>query len=62
MSLVTRTPLALEIGHRTLTNRVNFDAVCPLEEILTHQVPLPATPICFQSGIKSDEDTMTFTR
>ena len=24
MSLVTRTPLALEIGHRDLTNRVKF--------------------------------------
>jgi hypothetical protein len=28
MSLVTRTPLALEISHRDLTNRVNYDAVC----------------------------------
>ena len=28
MSLVTRTPLALEIGHRDLPNRVNYDAVC----------------------------------
>jgi len=28
MSLVTRTPLALEIGHRDLTNRVCSDAVC----------------------------------
>jgi hypothetical protein len=25
MSLVTRTPLALEISHRDLTNRVNYD-------------------------------------
>jgi hypothetical protein len=27
MSLVTRTPLALGIGHRDLPNRVNRDAV-----------------------------------
>jgi hypothetical protein len=28
MSLVTRTPLALEIGHRDLTNGVSFDPIC----------------------------------
>src|SRR5262245_4337262 len=29
MSLVTRTHLALEIGHRDLTNRVGLGHVCP---------------------------------
>jgi hypothetical protein len=28
MSLVTRTPLALELGHCDLTNRVNYDELC----------------------------------
>jgi hypothetical protein len=29
MSLVTRTPLALETGHRDLPNRVGLGYVCP---------------------------------
>jgi hypothetical protein len=34
MSLVTRTPLALEISHRDLTNRVNYyDAVCRVRRV-----------------------------
>jgi hypothetical protein len=28
LSPVTRTPMALEIDHRDLTNRINYDAVC----------------------------------
>jgi hypothetical protein len=35
MSLVTRTLLALEIGHRDLTNRVCCDAVCRRERAIS---------------------------
>jgi hypothetical protein len=51
MSLVTRTPLALEIGHRALTNRVSPGHVWGAGMVYAYAVVLTGLNLAFWVGI-----------